>query len=156
MPLHGYTTDRRPPTNWDHALAHPYSISLALWQILAGGSVLASLLWDFSLSKSIDRMPDPLIAGICGLLLIGGVTIIRGLLDDSDDLMVGWKIERSGLILSATAWAAYAVTVAVSYPASGLSWTLSLLLALSHLIRHRATVLEERRVRRRILEHPQP
>lgn len=156
MPLHGYTTDRRPPTNRDHALAHPYSISLALWQILAGGSVLASLLWDFSLSRSISRMPDPLIAGICGLLLIGGVTIIRGLLDDSDDLMTGWRIERFGLILSATAWTAYAATVAVSYPSSVLGWSLSLTLALSLLMRHRATVLEERRVRRRMLEHPQP
>ena len=156
MPLHGYTTDRRPPTNRDHALAHPYSISLALWQILAGGSVLASLLWGFSLSPSIGRMPDPLIAGISGLLFIGGVTIVRGLLDDSDDLMVGWKIERSGLILSATAWTAYSATIAFSYPTSVLSWSLSLALAMSLLIRHRATVLEERRVRRRMLEPPQP
>ena len=154
MPLHGYTTDRRPPTNADHVLAHPYSFLLAAWQFVAGTSVLASLLWGFSLSRSINRMPDELIAGICTLLIAGGIFIIRGLLDDSDDLMIGWKIERTGLILSATAWLAYAATVAWSYPRSVLSWSLSLVLASSLVIRWIATIREERRVRRRLAEHP--
>lgn len=154
MPLHGYTTDRRPPTNRDHVLAHPHSFVLAAWQMLAGAGVLASLLWGFSLSQSINRMPDEIVAGICVLLMGGGIFIIRGLLDDSDDLMVGWKIERTGLVLSATAWAAYAATLAWSFPSSTLSWSLPLALTLMHLIRYRATVLEERRVRARIAEHP--
>jgi len=154
MPLHGYTTDRRPPTNWDHVLAHPHSFVLAAWQVLAGCGVLASLLWDFSPSRSISRMPQPIIVGVCVLLFLGGVFIIRGLLDDSDDLMVGWKIERTGLVLSATAWSAYAATVAWSFPSSTLSWSLSLTLALAPTIRYHATVREERRVRARIAEHP--
>lgn len=156
MPLHGYTTDRRPPTNWDHVLAHPLSICISAWQVLAGAGVLVSLLWDFSLSTSMSRMPDPLVAGMCALLMLGGLFIIRGLLDDSDNLMTGWKTERTGLILSATAWAAYSITVAVSYPASVLSWTMTLAIAAAYLIRCRATVLEERRVRARMAEHPQP
>ena len=154
MPLHGYTTDRRPPTNRDHVLAHPHAFVLAAWQIMAGVSVLASLLWDFTPSRSIARMPQPIIIGVCILLVIGGVFIVRGLLDDTDDLMTGWKIERSGLILSTTAWAAYAATVAWSFPGSALSWSLSLALAVMHVIRYHATVLEERRVRARIAEHP--
>ena len=156
MPLHGYTTDRRPPTNRDHLLAHPYSVGISAWQMVAGASLLASVLWGFGVSHSVSRMPDLLVSAIGALLLVGGMFVIRGLLDDSDDLMAGWRIERTGLILSATAWAAYSATIAYSYPASVLSWTSGLTLAAAHLIRWRATVLEERRVRARILEHPQP
>lgn len=153
MPLHGYTTDRRPPTNWDHVLAHPYSISISAWQILGGAFLVAATFWQISASQSVQRLPEWLVGAIGGLLVVGGISIIRGLLNDNDDLMVGWKIERTGLVLSATAWAAYAATIMFAFPGSVLAWTSGVALMLAHLIRYRATVLEERRVRLRIAEH---
>jgi hypothetical protein len=152
MPLHGYSTDRRPPTTWDHFLAHPYSIGISGWQVLAGAGLLLSTLADISLSPSLDELPDFLLASVGALLIIGGIGVIRGLLDDDDDLMVGWRIERTGLLLSATAWAAYATSILVAFPLSILGWTSGFVLAASHLIRFRATRLEERRVRARIAE----
>jgi hypothetical protein len=156
MPLHGYTTDRRPPTNTDHLLAHPYSIFICGWQILAGAAVVASILLNFALSRSLSRLPESLLAVIAAMLIVGGVSVIRGLLDDSDDLMVGWRIERTGLVLSATAWAAYAVTIIAAFPASVLTWTSALTFTGAHLVRLRATRLEEKRVRARIAEQTRP
>jgi len=156
MPLHGYTTDRRPPTNADHIYAHPYSIGISAWQILAGSGVLLSTLSGMRLSPSLDRLPEALLAAVGALLVVGGVSVIRGLLNDDDDLMVGWRTERTGLVLSATAWLAYAVTVFLVSPSAVLSWTSALMLGAAHLIRFRATRLEEKRVRARIAEHARP
>ena len=156
MPLHGYTTDRRPPTNADHLLAHPYSFLICAWQIIAGAGVLVSTLTPVRLSQSLDRLPEVLLASIGALLIVGGLSVIRGLLDDSDDLMAGWRTERSGLVLSATAWIAYVATILAAFPQSVLSWTSGLALASAHLIRFRATRLEEKRVRARIAEHTRP
>lgn len=156
MPLHGYTTDRRPPTNVDHILAHPYSMGIAFWQIFAGLTVLLTIVTDLSVSESLDSLPDIVMASVGVLLLVGGASVIRGLLNDDDDLMVGWRIERFGLILSATGWAAYAVTQLAAMPDHVLSWTSALVFTVSHLTRYRATRLEEKRVRARIAEHAQP
>ena len=52
MPLHGYSTDRRPPTNLDHMLAHPYAIAVAVWQIFAGSLVVTALVFGFGLNTS--------------------------------------------------------------------------------------------------------
>lgn len=156
MPLHGYTTDRRPPTNWDHLLAHPYSILICAFQILGGAGVLFSTLADVSISPSLDRLPESLLAAVGALLVVGGISVIRGLLDDSDDLMVGWRTERTGLVLSATAWAAYSVTILAAFPASVLTWTFGMVIVAAHLIRFRATQLEERRTRKRNAERRTP
>lgn len=149
MPLHGYSTDRRPPTNRDHVYAHPYSILICSYQVIAGSALLLSTLTSMRLSQSLDRLPETLLAAVGALLVVGGILVIRGLLDDSPDLMVGWRTERTGLVLSATAWASYAVTVAAAFPASVLSWTSGFLIAAAHMIRFRATQLEERRSRER-------
>ena len=156
MPLHGYTTDRRPPTNWDHFLAHPYSMGISGWQVLAGAGVLISTLTNIRVSQSLNRLPESLLAAVGALLVVGGVSIIRGLLNDDDDLMVGWRTERTGLVLSATAWIAYAVTILAAFPESVLTWTSGFMLAAAHLVRFRATRLEEKRVRARIAEHHRP
>jgi hypothetical protein len=154
MPLHGYTTDRRPPTNRDHLYAHPYSILVALFQILAGiVFTMASLLGVLGVSQSLQQLPALLLLSLSAMLVVGGVSIIRGLLDDSDDLMVGWKIERTGLILSATSLGVFAFVIFWSFPKSVTGWGLAAFLAAAHLIRLRATVLEERRVRTRVEEH---
>src|SRR5438128_8828073 len=98
MPLHTYSTDRRPPTNWDHFLAHPYSLCISGWQILAGASVLLTTLFHVTVSPSLARLPETLLAAIGILLVVGGASTIKGLLNDDDDLMVGWRVERTGLV----------------------------------------------------------
>lgn len=156
MPLHQYSSDRRPPTNWDHFLAHPYSLVLSAWQVLAGGLILAMMTWSaFSVSQSLNRLPQPLLAAISVLIVVGGVSTMRGLLNDDDDLMVGWRTERTGLLLSATAWIVYTVTIVWSFPASVMTWTLTLALGAANLIRFRATQREERRTRARMAAHHQ-
>lgn len=149
MPLHGYSTDRRPPTNKDHLYAHPYSFVLCAFQVIGGSGAVLSTLSNMSLSQSLDRLPESLLAAVGALLIVGGVLVIRGLLDDSPDLMVGWRTERTGLVLSATGWTSYAVTVAAAFPGSVLSWLLAFLIAAAHMIRFRATQLEERHSRER-------
>ena len=150
MPLHGYTTDNRPPTNADHLLAHPYSIALSAWQILGGAATLASTLWDFQTSQSLQRLPQAMLAVVGALLIFGGIFVIRGLLNDDSDLMAGWRTERTGLVFSATAWGAYSITIIVAFPGSILTWSLGLTFAIANLTRLRATQLEEKRVRARI------
>ena len=150
MPLHGYSTDRRPPTVFDHILAHTFEMSVAAWQVIAGGLSLLVTLFDFQISQSVQRMPQPAIAALGSFLLIGGVQCIRGLLDDSDDLMRGWTIERTGLILSGSAWLGYLVTVIAAFPASVMTWTLFVLMVAANILRYIATVLEERKHRARI------
>ena len=154
MPLHGYSTDRRPPTNVDHLYAHPYAFGICVFQIVAGALSLLMTLTNLNASQSVQRLPQSLIAVLGVLLLLGGTQIIRGLLNDDDDLMQGWKIERTGLILSAAAWFAYFVTVIFAFPASVMSWSLILLLGIAHCVRYRATVLQERRFRG--IEPPPP
>lgn len=154
MPLHGYTTDRRPPSVADHFYAHPYSMAVALFQILAGlVFTLATLLRVTNVSQSLQRLPGPILLMLSLMLIVGGVSIIRGLLDDSDDLMIGWKIERAGLILSATSLGVFAFVVFWSFPKSVTGWGLAAFLTAAHLLRLRATILEERRVRTRVAEH---
>lgn len=155
MPLHGYTTDRRPPSNMDHLLAHPYSIGISLLQIVAGLVIIVAATLSLRVSSSIQRLPEVLLFILAALLLAGGVGIIRGLLDDSDELMVGWKIERTGLVLSTTAWLVFGVTISAAFPGAVLAWIWCFVLGICHPIRFAATILEERRIRRRIAQHEQ-
>src|SRR5690349_18640138 len=104
MPLRGYSTDNKPPTVLDHLLAHPYAFTFGGWQMLAGVAAVMVTLFDFTVSQALERLPQPLVAATGVLFAVGGLQIIRGLLDDDDDLMQGWKIERTGLIFTMAAW----------------------------------------------------
>jgi protein-S-isoprenylcysteine O-methyltransferase Ste14 len=148
MPLRGYSTDNRPPTVLDHLLAHPYSIMFAVWQVIAGALAVLTTLFDFTVSSSMERLSQPLIAATGILFAVGGVQVVRGLLDDDDDLMQGWKIERTGLVLTIAAWLAFFVTIVWSFPGSVLTWLLCLLVgAGAPSLRLWATRREERRHR---------
>ena len=149
MPLHAYSTDSEPPSVWDHVLAHPFELALAVFGALCGLlSIFAAITPEATVSPSLDELPEVL-GGLVGVLLIaGGAAIVRGLLDDSDDLMTGWRIERSGLILTGFAWAAYGVTIVSSRPAAVLSWGSALCVVLMVTLRFIATVKRERHIRR--------
>jgi protein-S-isoprenylcysteine O-methyltransferase Ste14 len=150
MPLHGYSTDRHPPTVADHLLAHPFELGFAAWGVIAGSAGVLSAFSDATVSASIDRLPDWLAAIVGVMLVIGGLLIWRGLLDDSEDLMVGWRFERVGLILSMAGWGGYGFTVAAMNPGAVLSWSVAPLVVAMFAVRYRATRIEERRIRKAI------
>ncbi|GAB3889239.1 hypothetical protein [Terrabacter terrigena] len=151
MPLRGYSTDNRPPTVLDHLLAHPYAITFAVWQVIAGALAVLTTLFSFTVSQAIERLPQPLVAATGILFALGGIQIVRGLLDDDDDLMQGWKIERTGLVLTIAAWLAFFIAIVWSFPSSVLTWLLCLLVgAGAPSLRLWATRREEKRVRARM------
>jgi hypothetical protein len=134
-------------------LAHPYAMSIGTFQVCAGTLALLVTLFDFSVSQSIERLPQPLVAATGILFALGGVQTIRGLLDDDDDLMQGWKIERTGLILSGAAWFVFALAIVTSFPRGVLTWLFCFLVGCGgHGLRYWATIREERRVRARMAE----
>lgn len=151
MPLRGYTTDRRPPSVLDHILAHPFEMGLAAWGGGAGALLVIASIWDeMRVSPTVDMLPDWLAATLGGLLIVGGLLQTWGLLDDSDDIAVGWKLERMGLILSGAAWASYTMTIMWMLPRAVLSWSLTGTVLVMLALRYAATVLEERRIRKAI------
>lgn len=150
MPLHGYTTERYPPTILDHIYAHPFELALAVWGILGGLGSVAATVSHTQASAVMNALPTWLLILFGALLTVGAALIMTGLFDDSDDLMRGWRIERTGLVLSGFGWAAYTVTLAAVIPRNFIGWGLTGLLTLSMGFRFRATQLEERRVRKAI------
>ena len=155
MPLHGYSTDRRPPTVLDHLLAHPYSFAVAVAQVTASALVTVALFRDYGLVSSAMDLPPALIGVLAVMLTIGGVNVMRGLLDDSDDLRRGFHIERGGLILSGTGWLAYAVSVILGNPRAALSWAFALCLFGAMVLRGWAGRREETRIAKELRAHTQ-
>ena len=76
MPLHGYTTDRRPPRNIDHLLAHPEAIVISILQIIVGIIIIVSAVISWRVSQSMARLPEGLLFVLAAMLLLGGVSII--------------------------------------------------------------------------------
>lgn len=148
MPLHGYSTDRRPPTNLDHMLAHPYAIAVAVWQIFAGSLVVTALVFEFGLNTSAMRLPKAPLVALCLVLIFGGINVIRGLLDDSNDLRKGFRVERGGLILSGAGWTAYGLAVLIGNPGAVLSWSMGVIFSVAIALRIVAGRREESRIAR--------
>lgn len=157
MPLRTYSRSlQRPPSLKDHFYAHPYELLLAGFGTIIGVCLVISQALDilgpghewFVVNPELERISDWL-AGAYGLVLaLGSVLTISGLLDDQDDLMIGWARERTGLLLAASAWSSISVTILMLQPDRVFAWGLSLSVAISSLIRFRATQIEEARTRR--------
>jgi hypothetical protein len=132
----------------DHMLAHPWETGIAVFQIVGGSlGVFAVFAPGFSISVSLDVMIPWLAAALCVMLTLGGVFTLLGIYDEHEDLMIGYRRERAGLILSATAWSVYFVVVAAAFPRSILGWAFGLVLATCGAFRTWATYREEWRLR---------
>lgn len=153
MPLHGYTTDNRPPTNLDHLLAHPYAIGLSVWQALVGLGVITAAITGHQLSESESYLHPAFLAAIGAFLIYGGVGVIRGLLNDDDDLRVGFRIERGGLILTASAWLAFAVALASTNPSGVYAYSFGATVTGVCLFRLWAGKREENRIATAVEQH---
>ena len=148
MPLHGYSTDRRPPTVRDHLYAHPFSFSVAAYQICMGALVLVSLVFGFDFASSVLKLPKGPLFALCLVMVFGGISIFRGLLDDSNDLRKGFRIERGGLILSGAAWTSYGVCILIWNPLAIPNWSLAAFFSLAMGLRIKAGLKEESRIAR--------
>lgn len=148
MPLHGYSTDRRPPTNLDHMRAHPYSLAIAAWQIVVGGLVLVALVFNFQITTSAMRLPRAVLFALALVLLLGAVNVMRGLFDDSNDLRKGFRIERGGLILSGAGWTSFSLSVLIANPGAVPTWSMGLLFSAAMALRIDAGRREEARIAR--------
>lgn len=149
MPTHGYTTDGRPPTVFDHILAHCFELCISAWAMLGGvAAIAAAVTTTGTVSPSLDKIPAWLAGAVGVLLVVGGGLIMRGLFDDSDNLMVGWQYERAGLILSGAGWACYGITIVSSNASAVLSYSSAATMVIASTLRFIATVRSEKRVRR--------
>jgi hypothetical protein len=133
----------------DHALAHTFEIAISAWAIIGGVLAVVAAFNDVtSVSPSLDRLPAVLAGAVGALLVLGGGGILHGIFDNSDDLMVGFRRERMGLVLKAAGWASYGVAIGWIAPASVLSWSLSVFMVAACLLRIEATRRSEARYRR--------
>lgn len=148
MPLHGYSTDRRPPTNLDHMRAHPYAIAIAAWQIVVGSLVLVALVFNFQLTTSAMRLPRAVLFALALVLILGAINVMRGLFDDSNDLRKGFRIERGGLILSGAGWTSFSVSVLIANPGAVPTWSMGVLFSAAMALRIDAGRREENRIAR--------
>ena len=145
---------RVPPTKLDHLLAHPYELSLAVAGLTAALLILAGeIVAAITVSPSVDAMHGLVAWGIGLLGVPGHALIIAGLLDDDDDLMNGWRRERTGLVLAAFAWAIYTLAIFAANPGSIVTWGFGLSLIVAHCLRLRATQREERETRAALARH---
>lgn len=151
MPARGYVSDRHPPTWFDHLLAHCFEVTISAWAIVGGGAAIFSAFNDqVTVSPSLDSLPNVLAALAGVLLLLGGGGVIHGLFDSGDDLMVGFRRERMGLVLSIGGWASYGITIAALSLGSALSWTLCVFMVAACSLRLEAIRRSERRLRQAI------
>ena len=145
---------RTPPTATDHWLAHPHELATAVAGLTASLLILAGeIVAAITVSPSVDAMHGLVAWGIGLLGVPGHALIIAGLLDNDDDLMNGWRRERTGLVLAAFAWAIYTLAILAANPGSIVTWGFGLALIVAHCLRLRATQREERETRAALARH---
>ena len=143
-----------PPTRRDHLLAHPYELSLAVTGLTASLLILAGgIVASITVSPSVDAFHGLVAWGVGLLGIPGHALIIAGLLDNDEDLMNGWRRERTGLVLAAFAWAIYTLAILAANPGSVVTWGFGLALITAHCLRLRATQREERDTRAALARH---
>ncbi|UTM47040.1 hypothetical protein [Glutamicibacter mysorens] len=153
MPTHVFQPSRNPPRWWDRLLVHPLDMTVAVVAVIFGLLVIASLfIPEFIPSKSMDKMPDPVIILVSGFLGTGGVLSLVGLNWWGDKVSHGWSIEQFGWWLAAGGFATYAISVAWHYPGSAFSWGVPLSLGLGSVIRAVSIIMIEQSVRRTLAE----
>lgn len=153
MPTHGYRSSRRPPTAFDHVLAHCFELAISAWAIQGGlQAIIATIAHDHSASPSLDQLPTGLAAIVGLMLILGGGGIIHGLFDNSDDLMVGFRRERMGLVLKASGWASYGACIVWISPGAIMSWSLPVFMIAACLLRVEATRRTEADERSRLTD----
>lgn len=144
MPNHHYTITHRPPRLTDHFLAHGMSYAMAIWSMYVGVVSVITGATSFEVSKALIVLPGALTVGIGTFLIIGGWSIVAGLSDDSDDVRVGWRKERGGIVICGTGWLAFGVATLILAPAVTIFWSLALFMQIGMGARYWGTYEEEK------------
>lgn len=153
MPNHVYHPVRNPPRWWDRLLVHPLDTTVAVVAVIFGLIVILSLfLPDFTPSKSMDKMPGPIIVLVSGFLGTGGLLALVGLNWSGDNVSTGWALEQFGWWLAAGGFATFALSVSWHYPGSMFSWGIPLALGVGSVLRAVSIIMIERGVRRTLKE----
>ena len=155
MPTHVYQPSRNPPRWGDRLMVHPLDSTAAFIALLFGAFVALSLLVpEFIPSKSMDRMPWPVVVLVSGFLGTGGAVAVTGLNWWGDNVSTGWALERFGWLLVTGGLLTYGISVAWHYTDSVFSWLVPLILGAGSLLRALSILLIERGVRRTLSRLP--
>lgn len=139
---------RIPPKLGDRILAHPGSVAIGVWSIVAGVVlVFDSATPEFTASRSLDRLPDWPRLWIAGTLLVGGVLVCVSLLRTWTRIDLSWRLEQGGWWILNGSWLAVATVFFWSSPTSILSWGSVLLLVMAGALRCQAVRITERKTR---------
>ncbi|MGP5071654.1 hypothetical protein ACTXI0_04520 [Arthrobacter rhombi] len=134
-------------------LVHPLDTTVAVVAVFFGVLVALSLFVpEFIPSKSMDKMPWPVIVLVSGFLGTGGLLALVGLNWWGDSVSRGWALERFGWLLAAGGFTTYAISVSWHYPESLFSWCVPIALAAGCLLRFVSIVRIEKSVRRTLAE----
>ena len=106
--------------------------------------IVAAFVPEVVPSKSMDKI-EPLSALTLAIInAAGGVVTLIGVHWRSDNIGLGWVIERSGLLVTGAGMGAYGISVLYSYPASWFSWSQPFGLALACAVRVAALTITKR------------
>lgn len=153
MPTHVFQPVRNPPRWWERLLVHPLDMTVAAVAVLFGALVILSLIVpDFIPSKSMDKMPWPIVILVSGFLGSGGILALAGLNWWGDNVSTGWGVEQLGWWLAAGGFVTYSLSVSWHYPGSAFAWGVPLALGVGAIIRALSIILIERGVRATIKE----
>ena len=153
MPTHVFQPTRNPPRWWDRLLVHPLDTTVAAVAVLFGALVILSLILpDFIPSKSMDKMPWPIVILVSGFLGTGGILALTGLNWWGDNVSTGWGIEQFGWWMAAGGFATYALSVSWHYPESAFAWGVPLALGIGSVVRAISIIMIERGVRKTLKE----
>lgn len=153
MPTHVFQPLRNPPSWWDRVLVHPMEMMIAATAIIFGVLVALSLVApDFIPSKSMDRMPWPVVILTSGFIGTGGTLALLGLNWVGDKVSLGWALERFGWLLVLAGFISYSLSVVWFYPRSVFSWLIPALLGIAALLRWWSILRIERATRQTIAE----
>lgn len=153
MPTHVYQPSRNPPRWGDRLMVHPLDSTAAFIALLFGAFVALSLLVpEFIPSKSMDKMPWPVVVLVSGFLGAGGAVAVTGLNWWGDNVSTGWALERFGWLLASGGFITYSLSVSWHYPESLFAWVIPLALGLGSALRALSILLIERGVRRKLAE----
>ena len=153
MPDHVYQPQRNPPTWGDRLMVHPLDSAAAFIALLFGVFVALSLLVpEFIPSKSMDKMPWPVVVLVSGLLGTGGGVAATGLNWWGDNVSTGWKLEYAGWLSASGGFITYAISVSWHYPESLFAWVIPLALGVGSALRALSVILIMRSVGRKRAE----
>lgn len=115
MPDRSRHARRQPPSITDHILSHPCEVALAVWWVLLGAAIAVGLIPGApDISRVVDNLPLPVALALAVSVGVGGGLALVGVTWPGERLSTAWRIERTGLLLAASGWAAYLVIIATA------------------------------------------